>query len=122
MLNDNTLKDFDALAVVEPYIYRHPHTGLPTVPGHQLWQLFTPSIQREDGAPRHAFRSMIWVNARCKARAVEVASYDITAVRIDTQQGAVLLLSMYDARDGKTTADLEQQLQHKLGLASQAIS
>jgi hypothetical protein len=31
LLNDETLRDFNVLATVEPYIYRHPHTGKPTV-------------------------------------------------------------------------------------------
>jgi hypothetical protein len=34
LLNDETLRDFDALATVEPYIYRHPHTGKATVTPH----------------------------------------------------------------------------------------
>jgi hypothetical protein len=67
LLNDETLKDFDALATVEPYIYRHPHTNKPTVTPHASWQLFTPSRERMDSQPRHAFRSLIWVNSRCKA-------------------------------------------------------
>jgi hypothetical protein len=67
LLNDETLKDFDALAIVEPYIYRHPHTSKPIVTPHTGWQMFTPSIVRDDGMPRHAFRSLIWVNSRCKA-------------------------------------------------------
>jgi hypothetical protein len=34
LLNDETLKDFDALAIVEPYIYRYLHTNKPTVTPH----------------------------------------------------------------------------------------
>jgi hypothetical protein len=40
LLNDETLKDFDALATVEPYIYRHLHTGKPIVTPHTSWQMF----------------------------------------------------------------------------------
>jgi hypothetical protein len=29
LLNDVTVKDFDAIAVVEPYIFQHPRTGAP---------------------------------------------------------------------------------------------
>jgi hypothetical protein len=31
LLNDEALKDYTALSVVEPYIYRHPQTGEPTI-------------------------------------------------------------------------------------------
>jgi len=31
LLNDETLKDFDALATVKLYIYKYPHTSRPTV-------------------------------------------------------------------------------------------
>jgi hypothetical protein len=67
LLNDKTLKDFDALAIVEPYIYRHLHTGKPIVTPHTGWQMFILSIVRDDGMPRYAFRSLIWVNSRYKA-------------------------------------------------------
>ena len=118
LLNDETLKDFDALATVEPYIYKHPHTGRPTVTPQVSWQMFTPSIERSDGMPRHAFRSLIWVNSHCKAQAVPVDSYDITAVSIQAERGSVLLISAYDARDGRNEGLREVQLRHKLDLHS----
>jgi hypothetical protein len=31
LLNDEALKDYAALAVLEPYIYQHPQTGEPTI-------------------------------------------------------------------------------------------
>ena len=31
LLNDETLKDYTTLAVVEPYIYQQPQTGEPTI-------------------------------------------------------------------------------------------
>jgi hypothetical protein len=31
LLNDEALKDYVALAVIEPYIYQHPRTGDPTI-------------------------------------------------------------------------------------------
>jgi hypothetical protein len=95
------LKDFDALAIVEPYIYRHLYTGKPIVTPHAGWQMFTLSIVRDDGMPRHAFRSLIWVNSRCKAQAVQVDYYDITAVSIQTKGGSILLISAYDPRDAR---------------------
>jgi ribonuclease HI len=121
LLNDETLKDFDALATVEPYIYRHPHTNKPTVTPHASWQMFTPSKERTDSQPRHAFRSLIWVNNKCKAQAVLVDSHDITAVSIQAARGSVLLISAYDARDDETEGQRERQLQLKLELIATTI-
>ena len=121
LLNDETLKDFDALATVEPYIYKHLHTGRPTVTPHTSWQMFTPSMERSDGMPRHAFRSLIWVNGHCKAQAVPVDSYDITAVSIQAERGSVLLISAYDARDGRNEGLREVYLRHKLDLLAGTI-
>ena len=121
LLNNETLKDFDALATVEPYIYKHPYTGRPTVTPQASWQMFTPSIERSDGMPRHAFRSLIWVNSHCKAQAVPVESYDITAVSIQAERGSVLLISVYDARDRGNEGLREVQLCHKLDLLASTI-
>jgi hypothetical protein len=63
--------------------------------------MFTPSIERTDSMPRHAFRSLIWVNKQCKAQAVQVDCYDITAVSIQTEGGSILLISAYDPRDAR---------------------
>jgi hypothetical protein len=121
LLNDETLKDFDALAIVEPYIYRYPHTGKPTVTPHTSWQMFTLSVERTDGMPRHAFRSLIWVNSHCKARAVPVDYYDITAVSIRTEGGSILLISAYDPRAAREESQRETQLAYKLELVEDII-
>jgi hypothetical protein len=60
--------------------------------------MFTPSVERTNRMPRHAFRSLIWVNRRYKAQAVPVDYYDITAVSIRTKGGSILLISAYDPR------------------------
>jgi len=61
--------------------------------------MYTPSIERLDSMPRHAFCSLIWVNNYCKAQAVYVDLYDITAVSIQAERGSVLLILVYNARD-----------------------
>ena len=35
LLNDIAIKDFAAFTVVEPYAFRHPQTGEPTIPQDQ---------------------------------------------------------------------------------------
>jgi hypothetical protein len=37
LLNDEGIKDFDAIAVLEPYIFRHPQTNEPTIPADNRW-------------------------------------------------------------------------------------
>jgi hypothetical protein len=87
LLNDNTLKDFDAMTVLEPYIFRHPQTGDPTIAQDHRWEVFRPTITRSDGHARHAFRAAIWVNSRCRATQIIADSYDVTAVIIHLKTG-----------------------------------
>ena len=51
---DESLAGFDALAVVEPYIYEDLDTGEPAFPVKRNWQLFVPSV-RNEGEVRFAF-------------------------------------------------------------------
>jgi hypothetical protein len=83
--------------------------------------MFTPSIERTDGMPRHAFRLLIWVNKQCKAQMVQVDCYDITAVSIQTEGGSILLISAYDLRDARDEGQRETQLRHKLDLVESTI-
>jgi hypothetical protein len=121
LLNDETLKDFDALAIVEPYIYRHLHTGKLTVILHTSWQMFTPSVERTDSMPRYTFRLLIWVNSHYKAQAVPVDCYNITAVSIRIEGGSILLISVYDPRAAREESQRETQLAYKLGLVEDII-
>ena len=59
LLNDEALKDYAALAVIEPYIYEHPQTGEPTISSDRHWQIFTLTARRQDGHARHAFRAAL---------------------------------------------------------------
>jgi hypothetical protein len=49
LLNDGSLRDFTALAIVEPYVYMDPGTGESTTYQDRHWQIFTPSERRPDG-------------------------------------------------------------------------
>lgn len=59
LLNNNSLEDFDALVLVEPYIFWHPQTGLPTIAQGRRWEVFRRTSTRPDGHARHAFRAAI---------------------------------------------------------------
>jgi hypothetical protein len=49
LLNDDLVKDYTALAVVEPYIYQQPQTGEPTISPDRHWQIFTPTARPGQG-------------------------------------------------------------------------
>jgi hypothetical protein len=110
LLNDDSLKDFDALTVVEPYIFRHPQTGVPTITPDRRWEVFRPTTMRADGHARHAFRAAIWVNTRCKATQIPADSYDVAAVLLHLKERKLLLIACYEARAADTEAIREQDL------------
>lgn len=110
LLNDNSLKDFDALTVVEPYIFRHPQTSLPTIARDRRWEVFRPTNTRLNGHARHAFRAATWVNSRCRATQIQADSYDLTAVLIQLKGKKLLLVACYEARAVDTEAEREEDL------------
>jgi hypothetical protein len=59
LLNDDSIKDFDVLTVVELYIFRHPQTGTPTIAQDCCWEVFRPATLRTDRHARYAFRAAI---------------------------------------------------------------
>jgi hypothetical protein len=111
LLNDDSIKDFDALTVVEPYIFRHPQTGTPTIAQDRRWEVFRPTTLRTDGHARHAFRAAIWVNSRCKATQIPADSYDVAAALIQLKERQLLLVACYEARAADTEAGRERDLE-----------
>lgn len=114
LLNDTTVKDFIALAVIEPYIFQHPQTGEPTISQDRHWQIFQPTEKRQDGHTRHAFRAAVWVNRRCQASSIPVESYDIVAVLIKLQERNLVVMACYEARNGESEAEREADLADRL--------
>jgi hypothetical protein len=43
LLNDETLKDFQAIFVVEPYIFATPDNNEPNIQQDQRWQIYRPT-------------------------------------------------------------------------------
>lgn len=60
---DESLANFDALVVVEPYIYEDLDNGEPAFPVERNWQLFVPNV-RYEGDVRYAYRAAMWVNKK----------------------------------------------------------
>jgi hypothetical protein len=108
---DESLAGFDALSVVEPYIYEDVDTGEPAFPVERNWQLFKPSTKQE-GEARYTYRASVWVNKRHAAQQVAVPFSDVVAVTIPTNHGSTLIVSAYDVkstavkRQAKSSSDL----------------
>jgi hypothetical protein len=94
---DESLAGFDALAVVEPYIYEDLDTGEPAFPVEQNWQLFKPSMKQE-GEAHYAYRVALWVNKRHTAQQIATPSSDVVTVTVPTKSGIALVASAYDLK------------------------
>jgi hypothetical protein len=98
LLNDETTKDFQALCVVEPYLFANPENGEPTILQDFRWQIYRPTTIREGVQARYSFRSAIWVNAKDKATQVPIDCPNTTAVILHTGDTHLLLISSYESR------------------------
>lgn len=116
---DESLADFDALSVVEPYVYEYLDTGEPAFPVERNWQLFKPST-RQEGETRHAYRAAIWVNKRHAAQQVAVPSSDVVAVAFPTKRSVVLNVSAYEVKSTDGQAADEEQIRAKLQIIKKA--
>lgn len=114
LLNDETIKDFQAITVVEPYIFANPDNNETTIPQDYRWQSFRPTTLRTDVLPRFTFRTAIWVNARCKATQIPVECSDTTAVILDTGDAHLLLVASYEPRDGAGKAEKEEAMRVRI--------
>jgi hypothetical protein len=89
---DESLADFGALSVVEPYMFEDLDTGEPEFPGEWTWQLFKPRTKQEGGG-RYAYRAAMWVNKRHAAQQVAISSSDVAAATIPTKHNVVPIMS-----------------------------
>jgi hypothetical protein len=121
LLNEEALKDYTALSILEPYIYRHPQTNEPAISQDRHWQIFTPTTRRQDGHARHAFRAGLWTTKRGRATQIPVDNYDTVAVLLRLQNRTLLIAASYEPRDGKSTAEREAALARQLHGLSESI-
>jgi hypothetical protein len=110
---DESLAGFDALSVVEPYIYEDLDTGEPAFPVERNWQLLKPST-RHEGEARCEYRAALWVNKKHAAQQVTIPSSDVVAVSIPTKRGIVMVVSAYDLKSTDGQAASDEQLRSKL--------
>jgi exonuclease III len=109
-LNDAIIKDFQAICVVGSYIFVNPDNNEPTIPQDRRWQIYQPITTKEDAIPRHAFRSAVWVNAKCKATQIPIECSDTTAILLHIGDTQLFLVSCYEPRGENTKTESEESL------------
>ena len=117
---DERLASFEALAVIEPYVYEDLDTGEPVFPVERNWQLFAPNVKHE-GEVRYAYRAATWVNKRHAVDQVALPSGDMVTVTVPTNRGAVSIVSAYDLKSTDSQAAIEEQLRSKLRTIKEAF-
>jgi hypothetical protein len=114
LLNDESLKDFSALAISEPYLWRDKESNAIVITPirHQNWTKMIPTTHHNG---RWAIQSMLWIRKDLEALQVSVESADITAAILHLPDRSILIGSIY-----VPPAD-PMALQHTLQLLQQLI-
>ena len=102
-MNDKQLKEFSALAISEPWIWRINNEVIPK--GYSNWTRILPSIQAEE---RWAVRSILWIRKDIEHEQMPILSSDLTAVILHLAERYVLVVSVYIEPGG--TEELEKSL------------
>jgi hypothetical protein len=122
VLNDGELEHFDAIAILEPYIYKDLADDKPTQGNHRNWNIYLPTTQRTGGHIRHSYRAAIWVNRTVQAQRIPIDSYDMVAVIITGKQRRMLLIAAYDPGMGVIPiGQAEGDFGHKMRLIGETI-
>lgn len=105
VVNDESLKEYAALVISEPYVFEMEGKVRTSPLGHQGWTAILPS-ERHSG--RWAVRSMLWVRKDVECEQVSVPSADLTVVLLRLPDRPVLLASVYV--EGGSGAALEETM------------
>jgi hypothetical protein len=84
VLNDAAYSQFTVLALVEPYLFRHPDTGQGDCGFHDRWKPVVPMLHREHASTQFSYRATLWVDAAVEAVQVPIDSCDLVAATIRT--------------------------------------
>ena len=94
VINDENLRDFGALLISEPHVWRNKERrAISTPTAHNNWTKTEPTILNTK--ERWAYRNMIWTRSDLEAEQVRIDSSDITEVIIKLLKYAILLISVY---------------------------
>ena len=93
-MNDETLKEYGALVISEPHVWKNSEGKIISTPlSHQNWVKTEPTIQNKEG--RWPYRSMIWTRADLEVEQAQIETSDITAVTVRLPHLSILLFSVY---------------------------
>lgn len=118
LFNDEGIKDFGAILVSEPHCPRIEGKVIVSPIHHRVWEPFFPTSQLGE-EKRWAFRSMLWINKKFKAKQISVDSSDVTAAVIEVGDRTLLLVSVY-IPPNEQEKDNEKELSSRLSLIKEA--
>jgi ribonuclease HI len=107
LINDQDTEKLDILLIQEP-----PVSFFKTFVQHRAWQLYTPTYT---GDKRR--RAALYINKRFSTSAqqqIQCNGPDVTAVRLETPTGAILVFSVYVPPIGSTRRSAEEEMQSVL--------
>ena len=113
LLNDESLKDFSALAILEPYLQRDKESNeiVITPIRHHNWTKMIPTTHYNS---RQAIQSMLQIHKDLEAQQIAVELADITAAVLHLLDQLILIGLIYvplvDLRALQHTLQLLQQL------------
>ena len=89
-LNDVQLKEFSALAISQPWIWRIDNELVPK--GYFNWTRIIPTVQAEG---RWVVRSMLWIRKDIEHEQVPIQSSDLTAAVLHFADRHVMVVSVF---------------------------
>jgi hypothetical protein len=116
LLNDETARDLAVMLVTEPCIF--DIDGKAVVHEHAMWEAVRPTQVESDRVVR-SFRSLIYINKRCRFRQVEVPCSDVVAGILKFDSLELMVVSVYVpcTTDGyRSRAENRAELRHRLNL------
>ena len=102
-INNEQLKEFSALAISEPWIWRIDNEIVPK--GYSNWTRILPTVQAEG---RWVARSMLWIRKDIEHEQVPIQSSDLTTAVLHFADRHVMVVSVYMESGG--AEELEESL------------
>src|SRR2546430_13628034 len=110
LMNDESLREFALLLVMEPSCFRNAEgKAIITTIYHNYWTQQLPMKLHAEGTP---VRSMIWVRKGTNTRPIPTSSPDLTATLLSVEGRNILAFSVYvEAKQSAEDAELNRMLE-----------
>ena len=94
VINNESLKDFGALLILEPHVWRNNKGKIISTPlSHSNWTKNEPLVCNNE--ERWVYQSIIWTRADLEVKRVPVKLLDIAAVIVWLPHITILIISVY---------------------------